>query len=299
MGKRIPAGISHAIIANVLWGTTFLATQHALTVWSPITATIIRFALAFLVLAAGMKGLAQPIGLPRTPAGWRALLATSVLGFGLLYPLQATGLKTISSGASAILMLTAPLFLISISAFRGESISRSKWVGVITGMIGGGVLIGTRTATGGTEIDLPGAALTLCASMCLASSTITAKRALAEIDQLSLTLLSMGIGSLILIPGGLIEAQPLAQSTTSAWLAIAYLASICSILSFSLWNKAIAIGSPALIASTMHIKTPVAVILGMALNREPLSLPICVGGALVAIGVGIATAAKPKRRTSQ
>lgn len=296
MVNNLKSGITHAIVANILWGTTFLATQHALIAWSPMTATVVRFTLASVLLAFGMKWFAIPVRFPATAGGWTALLATSILGFGLLYPLQATGLQTLSSGVSAILMLTSPLFLIAISALRRESISPKKWTGVTLGMVGGAVLIGAHTSISNAGIDLPGAALTLGAAICLASSTLTAKRALAEIDQLSLTLLSMVIGTAVLIPGTLTEPPAGSIASTSAWFAIVYLAVIGSILAFFLWNKAIAIGSPTLIACTMHIKTPVAVALGMALNHESMSISIFLGGILVALGVGIATTTFEKSR---
>jgi drug/metabolite transporter (DMT)-like permease len=295
--SRKQSGVIYAVVANVIWGTTFVATQHVLTTWSPITATVIRFGLASILLALGMKYFSLPFRFPATKSGWIALLSTAVFGFGLLYPLQGIGLKSISSGASAILMLTAPLFLIAILATMGEAVPVNKWIGVILGIVGGAILIGARTSNSTLFIDPLGSIYTLGAAFCLSLSTLTAKKVLAEIDQLSLTLLAMTIGTIILLPGVLIEAPVKESPETTAWISIIYLALFCSILAFFLWNKSIATGSPSLVASTMHIKTPVAVALGIAINHEPISLSIFLGGVIVGCGVIIATYQRPKKGT--
>lgn len=288
-------GLWQAITANILWGTTFLATHEILQVWGPITASALRFALASFVLGAVMKASSYPLQIPRSMQSWSWTFLTAVLGFGLLYPLQSKGLTLISTGLSALLMLTAPLFLVALSAITDGGITRLKWLGTIVGMLGGIVLITDRQQIAVGEPTLLGIFLTIIASFCLAASSMTAKRALSTINQGSLTFWSMLLGTVLLAPLSSIEASTNIVIPT-AWGWVIYLAVACSVIAFFLWNQALSIGDPALVASTMHIKTPIAVAIGCLVNGEGLSTIMIFGGCLVWAGVWIAQ--KPFRSCS-
>ena len=70
-----------------------------------------------------------------------------------------------------------------------------------------------------------------------------------------------------------------------ALLALTFLALFCSVFAFLMWNRAIKMTNPQNIASTMHIKTPVAVVLGSLVASEALSLPIIWGTVFISFAV--------------
>ena len=282
-------GLWQGIVANALWGTTFLATQHTLTVWAPITASAIRFIIAAIALFLGMKATSKQIQIPKNRREWAWIVLTAFLGFGLLYPLQAKGLTLIPSSLSAIIMLTSPLIVVAISSLMGSQAPQHKWLGVTVGMFGGILLILGRSHIGGTdEVSLVGMSLTLAASVCLAASSLTAKKALRFVNQGSLTFWSMLLGALMLAPLAIMEKQPLLPPTADIWLCVLYLSIVCSVVAFFLWNHALVHGDPMAIASTMHLKTPVAVLLGCVVNSEHMGWAAIFGGSLVGTGIWIA-----------
>jgi drug/metabolite transporter (DMT)-like permease len=221
------------------------------------------------------------------------ITSVAVVGFGLLYPVQLAGLKFVSSGFSAAVMLTSPLFVIlGGAAFLGEGLSHRKLAAVGLGIIGGLVLLGENLlgiSSKGSDF-LIGSALTLAASICLAASVLLTRKASADLDAGSLTFWTMFLGAVLIGACGLffepafsiasIQGAPL-----RAWGALTFLAVICSALCFFLWNFALSKTSPNEIASTMHIKTPAAILLGCVIGSESISVPLVAGTILVSFGV--------------
>lgn len=79
-------GFLLALAANVLWGTSFLASKHTLAVWGPFTASALRFTLALLVMAVAFPALGFRIRAPKTFEVWAGIALLALTGFGALYP---------------------------------------------------------------------------------------------------------------------------------------------------------------------------------------------------------------------
>lgn len=300
----INSGLAAALTANVLWGTSFLASKYTLASWGPFTASTLRFLLASILMFAGMKLFKRKIKVPQAPREWLGVFTVAVTGFGFLYPLQLGGLKLITSGMSAAIMLTSPLFvIISGRIFLGENLTTRKLVAIGLGIAGGIILLSGKGALelGISGDFLLGAGLTVIASVSLALSVIATRKLSTSLDSASLTLWSMAVGFLLLLASAQIfERESLLtvvnHGTRSSWAALLFLSTVCSAFCFFIWNYALSQASPREIASTMHVKTPTAVLLGVALAGERLSLLLIVGAIIVMAGVWISqTAPKGKR----
>jgi drug/metabolite transporter (DMT)-like permease len=84
-----------ALMANVIWGTSFLASKYTLKVWGPFTASALRFALALVGMLLLLPAMGFPIQIPRTKKAWTQIFWVGLTGFGVLYPLQLAGLMAI------------------------------------------------------------------------------------------------------------------------------------------------------------------------------------------------------------
>lgn len=197
------SGFSLAMIANVLWGTSFLASKYTLQSWGPFTASALRFAIAILIMGVALPISGFKLNIPKRRSEFLGIILVGLSGFGLLYPLQLSGLKLISSGLSAAIMLTSPLFVIALSAiFLKEMISFRKISALILGIIGGCVLIfstGSSIFVTGSNFLL-GSTLTLAASLSLALSVIATRKASANLDAANLTFWSMLFGLVLIAP---------------------------------------------------------------------------------------------------
>ena len=286
-------GFVLAIIANVLWGTTFLASKYTLQAWGPFTSASLRFGIATVCLFFILKVLKKRIDTPQDIKQWFGLLMIGTTAFGILYPMQLAGLKFISSSLSAAIMLIAPLVVLLLGRITlREKLSTLKYIALCFGVIGGAILIST---TSGVSIDLNsdfvlGALLTLAAAISLAVSIIATRKFSKNISSASLTFWSMAIGFFELtIAAFIFEENVLASinqnSNMLSWVALFFLAFVCSAFCFFIWNHALSKASPQEIASSMHIKTPTAVLIGVFIANEELTAPIIAGTVLVMFGV--------------
>lgn len=289
----LSSGFLLALVANVLWGTTFLASKYTLQAWGPITSAGLRFGIATICLFLGLKLLRRKIEFPQTPRQWGGLFLIGTTAFGVLYPMQLAGLKFIPSSLSAAIMLTSPLAVLFLGRFLlREELSKKKYLALLFGIIGGSVLIlSTSSLSVNFDSDFAlGTLLTLAASVSLAVSIIATRAYSKDFSSSDLTFWSMAIGFFELsIAAFLFEENVLATinlySNPIAWSSMLFLAIVCSAFCFFIWNHALSKASPQDIASSMHIKTPTAVLLGVLIAGEALTYRIAIGTALVMIGV--------------
>ena len=286
-------GFTLAIIANVLWGTTFLASKYTLQAWGPFTSASLRFGIATVGLFLVLKLLSKKIDTPQDKQQWFGLLLIATSAFGVLYPMQLAGLKYIPSSLSAAIMLTSPLAVLVLGRIiLSEKLSTLKYIALSFGIVGGAILIST---TSGLTLDFNsdfafGTFLTLASSLSLAVSIIATRKFSKNISSASLTFWSMAIGFFELtIAAFIFEENVLASinqnSNLIAWLSMLFLALVCSAFCFFVWNHALSKASPQEIASSMHIKTPTAVLLGVFIANEQLTTPVIAGAVLVMFGV--------------
>lgn len=292
---NVSAGFSLAILANIIWGSSFLASKYTLQAWGPFTASSLRFGVATVALFIVLSLMGRRIHVPAKKGQWLALITIATSGFGLLYPLQLAGLKYITSSLSAAIMLTSPLLVLVLGKIiLKEQLSTQKWMALGLGVLGGSILL---SAQGNAGIDLSsskefvvGSLLTLAAAMSLAVSVIATRKVSKELSTPSITVWTMAIGFLELtIAAFVFEENVLAAMTKNAslisWISLFFLALVCSAFCFFIWNSALAMTSPQEIASSMHVKTPTAILIGISIANERLNVEIILGTITVMCGV--------------
>lgn len=288
------SGFLLAIVANILWGTTFLASKYTLQAWGPFTSAALRFGIATVCLLVILKALKKKIEMPETTQHWIGLFVIATTAFGVLYPMQLAGLKYIPSSLSAAIMLISPLAVLLLSrTVLQERLSRLKYVALTFGVIGGAILLsstGNRLSVDLNSDFFVGTILTLASAVSLAISAIATRKYSKEISSASITFWTMAIGFVELtLAAFFFEENVLAtintNSNTLSWLSLFFLAFVCSSFCFYIWNHALSKASPQEIASSMHIKTPTAVLIGVFIAGEELTSRVIIGTALVMFGV--------------
>lgn len=288
------SGFVLAIVANILWGTSFLASKYTLQAWGPFTSAALRFGIATVCLLGILKAMKKKIDMPESPGQWVGLVVIATSAFGVLYPMQLAGLKFMPSSLSAAIMLMSPLAVLLLSRIiLKERLSKLKYVALTFGVVGGAVLI--SSTSNGMSINLNsdffwGTILTLSSAISLAVSAVATRKYSNKISSSTITFWTMAIGFVELaIFAFIFEEDVLASITRNAntlsILSLFFLAFVCSAFCFYIWNFALSKASPQEIASSMHIKTPTAVLLGIFIANEEMSAPIILGTALVMFGV--------------
>jgi drug/metabolite transporter (DMT)-like permease len=267
-----------ALVAVYLaWGSTFLAIRVAVAELPPLLMSGVRHGLAGLVLlvVARLRGARLP-----SAAEWGRSL---VLG-GLLLALGNGSLayaeQRVSSSLAAMVFAAVPLLAALISGLLGRWPRRGDWAGLVVGA--GGVALLCREAAGHGD----GALVWL-----LVAALATAVGAVLR-PRLSLPAGAMGVAAQLLCGGAVLvvvaaargERLPAAPAA-GAWLALAYLVVVGSIIGYSAYLHVLATTPPAVATSNNLVNPVVAAVLGALVLHERLPATSLAGMALVLGGV--------------
>jgi drug/metabolite transporter (DMT)-like permease len=190
------------------------------------------------------------------------------------------------------LMLTLSGISIALAGriFLGERLSALQWGGVLVSIAGALVYFGN--ITGLSTIGLSLGVLALVANTAGAVLGRAINRT-AAISPLLVTVVSMGVGSLILLAAG-VASEPFPQLTLGDALIILWLAAVNTALAFTLWNltlRTLTAAQSSMINNTMLIQ--IAVLAWIFLG-ERLSWLQIAGLLVAALGAALVQA-NPRR----
>lgn len=113
---------------------------------SPLWSTFLRLVAGVLILLLWIPLTRQPVGrwlkLQQSRQLWGVIVCATFAGNYLAIWLQQTSLKFTNAGTAQTLLATSPLFVLPITAWRGEAISPRAIVGVLVALGGIGLLFG-------------------------------------------------------------------------------------------------------------------------------------------------------------
>jgi putative membrane protein PagO len=220
------------LIVVLVWGTTWVAIKASVDSIPPLTASGLRFAIAFPLLA--LIVARTPGASLRYPRGHGRLLALVTLAyFTVPYALMNAGGHAIPSGLAAVLFATVSIFILALSVpVLGTRISRRQAIGVGVALAALAALIANQTGVGGGAHPL-GALALLAAAGLHATVYVLVKRDGGAISPLTLNTLPMGLAGLLLCTAGVaIEHPAPAAFSGGSLLALLYLGTFASVVGF-------------------------------------------------------------------
>ena len=274
-----------ALFVTVLWSSSWVLIKFGLEDIPPLTFAGLRYTWAFLVLL--------PIAL-RSPAHRAAIrhlprrdwLRLALLG--LVFYTTTQGLAYVAlvylQAITLSLMLnftTVAVAVLGIFWLR-ELPTTLQWAGVAVYLVG---VVVYFTPLGAAEpvVGLIVGGIVVAANAVSALLGREINRA-GDLDPLTVTLVSMGVGSVVLLALG-IAFQGLPRIDLVGWLIVGWLAVVNSALAFTLWNqtqRTLSATESSIINNTMLIQ--VAVLAWLFLG-EQLTLREVAGLALAALGI--------------
>jgi drug/metabolite transporter (DMT)-like permease len=274
-----------AVLAFV-WGSTWLFIKVGLEDLPPFTFVGLRFviALAPLVLFMVLSG----VRLPRSGTDWRLLGLTGFLTFAAGYGLVFWGEQYLSSGLTAVLFTTYPLFGLFIAHFLlpSEPLTARRVAGALLGIVGVAVIFADQFVGQG-KMALWGALAVLASSAGGALSGVLIKKRGQHLDPVVVTTVQMALGGLPLLAVGLLtERSPLEIAwTPKALFSLFYLALVGTSLAFVLWYRLMRATQVTRAQIMPVLNTLVAVILGALVLNERYGIRGIIGAAAVLCGV--------------
>ena len=219
---------------------------------------------------------------------WIPILVLSFLNFMLSNGLSTWGVQFISAGLGSIIGATFPLWLVVIGLIRKKpSIPKAAIIGSLLGF-GGICVIFYEHLHEFTHADfLFGITISFMASWSWAFGTLYTKdqaKAFNPYFSLGIQMVVSGI-VLTIITQVTGAAVPLSEIPWQSWMAIAYLVIFGSVISFIAYLYALQHLSTQQTSIYAYINPVVAVILGVLIFDEKITLFIAIGGAISLYGV--------------
>jgi drug/metabolite transporter (DMT)-like permease len=231
-------------------------------------------------------GLAR-LPLPRSARTWVAMLLMGLLGNVLPFTLITWGQRSIEVGLAAILNASTAIMgvLVAALAFRDETLTPAKALGVALGFAGVVVVIGPGALR---HLDVTSLAqlAVVAASLSYAVSGSFARRAFGDTAPEVAAAGMLAGSALVMVPAALLlDGWPDRAWSPSVWGAILYLAVVASALAYLIFYRLIRMVGAGNTSLTTLLVAPVAIVLGALVYREQLPLRDYLGFALLALGL--------------
>lgn len=269
---------------SFFWGTTWIASKEGVKHMPALQLAAIRqFLGAALYLAFFLyKKTPWPKG-----RQWKTIIILSILNFVLSNGLSTWGVKYISSGLGAIIGAVFPLWIVIISLFRGEKLSKWSIIGMVVSF-GGVCLVFYDYLSDLLEPDFRfGIFLSVLATLTWAFGSLYTKKKAASFNPYFSLGLQMLLSSVLLFAytGATGTAVALSAIPSISWWSIAYLVVFGSVFTFIAFIYALQ-HLPAEVSSIYaYINPIVAVLLGALIFDEPLTVMIVIGGMVTLFGL--------------
>ena len=223
---------------------------------------------------------------------WKYILFYAILEMVGPWYLITSSQKDLSSGLVALLVATVPIWATLFAHHTGDSTAahRTRIFGIAIGLVGIVLTVGLESAT---DIgNIASLIKVLLASISYAWAVNMITRRAEGVSGLAINAIAMSIGALFYLPFAL-AYWPSTTPSTNAIFATVGLGIICTGIAFWVFFLVLEEVGPARASLVVYPNTAVAVILGIVLLGEPLTLAIAIGLPLVLIGSYFASR-KPK-----
>lgn len=288
-GWKVKAAVAFATV-YVVWGSTYLAIRVGVQHLPPALFAGVRFVAAGVLLAlyATLNGQAWP----RT---WREWKIVTIVGVFLLIGgngLVVYGSQWIASNQAALIVASVALWIAGLGTLgrNGHPLSRQALVGLVTGLVGVGLLM--RPAAEFAPHAVVGQVAILGAAFLWASGTIYARHMQPSTPPfMSAALQSLVAGALLCLIG-------LATGETDTWqwswtggVALLYLI-VFGAFAFAAYVWLMHEVTPAALGTYAYINPAIAVVLGWWLLDEELKMAQLLGMTTILLGVILVSTAR-------
>lgn len=274
--------IALGVVFALMWSSAFATARIIVADAPPLLALALRFLLSGAVAVAVAGALGQT---PRLSRGQ----ARSVVIFGLCQNAIYLGfnfvaLQWIEASLAAIIAAAMPLIVAALGwGLRGDRIAPSGIAGLVLGLAGVGLIMGSRIQGGADPV---GVAMCIAGALALAVATLTLRSAASGGNVLMVVGMQMLVGALALgLASALIEDSWAIHLSARLVAAFLYQAFVPGLAATLMWFALVGrIG--AVRAATFHFLNPAfGVLVAAVLLHERLGLTDLIGVATVAGGI--------------
>jgi drug/metabolite transporter (DMT)-like permease len=228
--------VLRALLVTFLWSTSWVLIKVGLTDLPALTFAGLRYALATVVLLPFVLRGGRLSALRSLPArSWRDLLLLGLVMYAITQGAQFMALAYLPAATLSLALSFSPLVvaLLAAAALR-EGLFLRQWLGIAAVVAGALIYFGPSLPPFEQRLGLAIAAVGLLANS-VAGVLARAINRSRTLDPLLVTLVSMGVGAVVLLGTG-VATGGIPTMTFTTGLIVAWLAIVNTAFAFTLWN---------------------------------------------------------------
>jgi drug/metabolite transporter (DMT)-like permease len=276
----------HFAVSGLFWGIPYLLMKVAVRDIEPaviVCGRVLIGAAILIPIAMRQKVLMDAI------RGWRYVIPYAIFEMMIPWILITNAEKQISSGLAGLLIATVPIWSTIFASMSGDkTVWHSKrLVGMLVGFIGLIGLVGYESIIGSS--DPLSIAMMLVAAISYSYAVNMISQKLPDVSGIAINGLAMVFTSIAYAPLMIVqfpEASTVSKESAASLLALGVFSTALAFISFFIVLKEI---GPARASIGTYVNTAVAVVLGVMILSEPLTIGIIIGLPLVMIGSFLAS----------
>ena len=285
------------VLLGAIWGSSFLFTQLAVAEFGAVPTAGLRVAIAALCLLPLL--MLQGHG-PVLRRHWKSVFLVGVLNSGLPFACFAFALLYLTTGLSAILNATVPLFGALVAwAWLKDRPASSRIVGLAVGFAGVVLLAsdkaGIKTGAGGSAVDplggwgpTLGIVACLLGTLCYGISASYAKRYLGGLPSM-VTATGSQLGATLALALPTLVLWPAHAPSLKAWAALLIVGLVCTGLAYVLYFRLIEAAGPARALTVTFIIPVFALVYGRVFLGETITLWMIGCGLVILLGTALSS----------
>ncbi len=283
-----------------LWGASFLFMRMGAAEFGPLATAWTRVCVATLFLFPLMLWQGH---WALFKSNWKLILAFGVFNSALPFALFAYAVMHISTGLSAILNASVPLFAAVVAwIWLGDRLNAWRIAGLFIGFLGVTLLAGDQTSFHSEANPDASAwgqytAITACllATLCYAISGSFTKKYMPNLPPLvSATGSQLGASLALALPA--LWFMPEALPSTQAWASLIILGVVCTGIAYILYFRLVNRAGPARALTVTFLIPVFALIYGVAFLNETVTLSMVFLGMVVVLGTAMSSGVFPKMK---
>ncbi len=277
------------VMLAAIWGASFLLMHVSTVEFGPLPTAAVRVGIAalFLFPLVWLRGL-----LPELKRHWRRVFFVGLLNSGIPFACFAFALLSITTGLSAILNATVPMFGALVAwLWLKDKPDASRILGLVLGFTGVAMLAWDKASFKPDASGVaPGWAVLACllACICYALAASYTKRYLMGIPPL-VTAAGSQMGATLGLALPAAWLWPAHMPGTSAWLALLVVGVVCTGLAYILFFRLIENAGPPRALSVTFLVPVFAIFYGAVILGEVVTPWMLLCAVVIVCGTALST----------
>jgi len=276
------------ILAGFLWGIPYLFIRVAVDSDNGFSPALVVFGRVFIGALILIPISIYDKSFFTAIKGWKYIAVYALFEMVGPWILIGTAEQKISSGLAGLLVSAVPIFSTLIASWHGD---KTVWqprrlIGIVIGFLGVFLLVGIESFTGSS--DPLSILMTLAAALGYAFAVIYITRKMPGVSGVAINGIAMAMTAVFYSPA-LVFLWPERAVSANAVYSLIALGVFSTGIAFAVFFTVMAEIGPTRASLVTYMNTAFAVVLGVIILNEPLTVGILVGLPLVLIGSYLAS----------